>query len=84
MRIVKMDRMNTMAVVSFAIRALGISNYIPCFLWYVTIHPCTNFNSGLGRPPLKFGHGRSITFHFLCCRITNRCPNFKSGLVIIY
>ena len=36
--------------------AMRVSIYIHATQWNVITHPCPNFNSGLTKPPLKFGH----------------------------
>ena len=44
-----------------------ISDYIHSFQWDVITHPCSNFNGGLAKPPLKLGHGWVITSHRNYC-----------------
>ena len=45
------------------ISAAWINNYIHMREWDVIIHPHSNFNGGLVKPPLKLGHGWIITYH---------------------
>ena len=40
-----------------------ISNHTHCFMWNVISHPGLNFNGGLTKHPLKFGHGWVIKSH---------------------
>ena len=58
-----------------------ISNYIHNFIWDVIIHPVTNFNDGVTKPPFETGHEWIIIHIYLTFEVINySCTSPDAGL----